>query len=95
VFPRRRIVVFVDGDFWHGRNWHVRRHRISAGANAEYWTKKIEYNMERDRRQVHELEASGWTVVRIWEGDIYSDVECAAHELEMMLSTQDWADRNS
>ncbi len=84
VVRRARIAVFVDGDFWHGRNWATRKKKLLSGRNAEYWTTKIEYNMARDRSATAALEASGWTVIRLWEGDILrspdgaSEVVCAA-----------------
>jgi DNA mismatch endonuclease (patch repair protein) len=50
VFRRQRLAVFVDGDFWHGRDWEARRRKLAAGHNASYWLAKIGYNRERDRR---------------------------------------------
>ena len=73
VFPGARVVVFCDGDFWHGRNWHARRRKLAAGANAQYWVSKIGANMARDRRYDRELKSQGWQVVRICEGDILKD----------------------
>jgi DNA mismatch endonuclease (patch repair protein) len=70
VFPRARLVVFVDGDFWHGRNWKARKARLSAGSNSAYWIAKIRANMRRDRRQTRDLARSGWTVLRCWESEI-------------------------
>src|SRR6201991_1052779 len=66
VFRSARLVVFCDGDFWHGRRWKQRRDRLDRGANAPYWTAKIAANMERDRRNNHTLRATGWTVIRLW-----------------------------
>jgi DNA mismatch endonuclease (patch repair protein) len=70
VFPGRRVVVFCDGDFWHGRDWEQRRARLQCGANSAYWVAKIQSNIERDRRVVATLEDAGWKVVRLWETDI-------------------------
>src|SRR4051812_5651487 len=41
VFARQRLVVFCDGDFWHGRGLARRLERLSAGHNAGYWVEKI------------------------------------------------------
>jgi DNA mismatch endonuclease, patch repair protein len=49
VFVSARVVVFCDGDFWHGRNWEERVAKLVGGANASYWIAKISSNMERDR----------------------------------------------
>lgn len=78
VFPRERVAVFCDGDFWHGRNWRERRQRLSEGSNPSYWTQKIAANMRRDQRQTAELQANGWLVLRLWETDIRSDTTRAA-----------------
>ncbi len=73
VFPRAKLAVFVDGDFWHGRDWPERKARLATGHNAAYWQAKIEYNMVRDDASTAQLSAKGWKVLRIWEGDIRSD----------------------
>ena len=70
VFRSDGVVVFCDGDFWHGKDWAERRNALARGANAEYWIGKIEGNMERDRRNNEVLRSEGWTVLRFWESDI-------------------------
>jgi DNA mismatch endonuclease, patch repair protein len=63
VFREARVVVFVDGCFWHGcpRCGHIPR------TNAKYWTAKIARNQRRDRRTRRALRANGYRVVAIWE----------------------------
>ena len=73
VFSRDRVVVFCDGDFWHGRGWKKRNQRLTLGANAAYWIAKIESNIARDRRVTAQLRAEGWLVIRLWEGRILAD----------------------
>jgi DNA mismatch endonuclease (patch repair protein) len=73
VFHTVRLVVFCDGDFWHGRKWTTLKPVLARRANAAYWIAKIASNRARDRRQVRALRASGWKVVRFWEGDIRRD----------------------
>jgi DNA mismatch endonuclease, patch repair protein len=63
VFPRERVVVFVDGCFWHGCPLHGTRPK----GNAAFWRRKIEGNMARDRRVHRALRRSGWSVLRLWE----------------------------
>lgn len=70
VFPGARVVVFCDGDFWHGRNWEQRRARLAAGTNAHYWVAKIERNIRRDQEVTERLEGAGWSVLRFWESEI-------------------------
>ncbi|MDX2081842.1 MAG: hypothetical protein SFU53_13745 [Terrimicrobiaceae bacterium] len=66
LFRRECIVVFVDGEFWHG---HPTRAKIPA-TRHEWWKAKIEGNKKRDRLQKRVLRANGWTVVRIWQHEL-------------------------
>jgi DNA mismatch endonuclease, patch repair protein len=70
VFDEARLVVFADGDFWHGRNLPARLARLERGHNCEYWVKKLLCNVARDRRVNRQLRGIGWSVMRVWEGDI-------------------------
>jgi DNA mismatch endonuclease (patch repair protein) len=63
VFTRRRVVVFVDGCFWHGCPVHA----TAPKNNAEWWRAKLDANMERDNRNRAALADLGWRVVRVWE----------------------------
>lgn len=80
VFSRSRIVVFIDGDFWHGRFYREQHQRWT-----EYWQKKIAGNMDRDRHVRSALEAQGWIVVRIWEHEIKADLEACAEAIEKIV----------
>jgi DNA mismatch endonuclease (patch repair protein) len=73
IVAKARVVIFCDGDFWHGRNWRSRRAKLARGANAAYWLAKIETNIRRDRLKTRALEQLGWTVLRFWETDILRD----------------------
>lgn len=79
VFVAARVAVFVDGDFWHGRDWRSRRARLARGANAPYWLAKIAANRTRDRRSTAALQRHGWTVIRVWERDVLADPERIAN----------------
>jgi len=69
VFPGAKVAVFVDGCFWHG----CPEHGTWPRNNAEFWRRKIEGNVERDRDTDTRLEADGWTVVRVWEHEAPAD----------------------
>jgi DNA mismatch endonuclease (patch repair protein) len=88
VFTGARLVVFVDGDFWHGRNWQTRRRRLSRGNNADYWTAKIESNTRRDRRQTKALERQGWRVLRFWEGEVLKNALAVARSVAIVVEEQ-------
>ena len=66
VWHKQRLVVFVDGCFWHGcpRCYRSPRH------NPAFWRAKIQGNRQRDKKVDHRLRADGWRVVRIWECQI-------------------------
>lgn len=78
IFRRRRAVIFVDGDFWHGRRWPARRARLLQGSNADYWIAKIEGNRKRDQLRSRELRRLGWLVIRVWESDVRRDARAVA-----------------
>lgn len=63
VFTRARLAVFCDGCFWH----RCSAHGAAPKNNAEWWQAKLQANVDRDRRQTSQLEAAGWTVLRVWE----------------------------
>jgi DNA mismatch endonuclease, patch repair protein len=75
VFDQARVVVFCDGDFWHGRDWRRLRAKLEEGANAAYWIAKIKTNRARDRRHTVKLIKLGWQVLRFWEKDIRSETD--------------------
>lgn len=85
VFLRERVLVFCDGDFWHGRGLEQRLAKLSAGHNAPYWVAKVRSNVARDARQEAALTAAGWHVIRLWETDIVRDVEGAVARIASSL----------
>ena len=66
VFPKKRIVVFVDGCFWHGH--HCRN--VTPSDNAEFWEAKRIYNKKHDEEVTQILVQKNWTVIRIWECEL-------------------------
>ena len=77
------IAVFVDGEFWHGKDWEIRKERLQH--NREYWIEKIEENIARDRRVDAELLQMGWTPVHFWEKDVLKDPDaCVWAVIELM-----------
>ncbi|WP_078616775.1 very short patch repair endonuclease [Streptomyces sp. 351MFTsu5.1] len=63
AFTRARLAVLIDGCFWHG----CPEHATSPKANAEWWRRKLDRNIERDRETTAQLSSEGWTVMRFWE----------------------------
>jgi DNA mismatch endonuclease (patch repair protein) len=69
VFPKVKVVVFIDGDFWHGYRYPTWEHKVS-----EFWKRKISKNRARDQRNFRRLRATGWQVIRIWQHDLEHDL---------------------
>jgi len=66
LLPDYDTVVFVHGCFWHG--CPVCRHaKIRPKKNAEYWNKKLDRTLERDKENLIKLEQLGYKVLIIWE----------------------------
>ena len=66
VFPKTKLVIFVDGCFWHG----CPKCGSLPATNRDYWKTKIARNAQRDKARSRALRAQGWTVLRIWEHDL-------------------------
>jgi DNA mismatch endonuclease (patch repair protein) len=69
AFPRERVAVFVDGCFWH-------RHpgckfAYTPKSRLEFWGRKFENNVARDKIVMRTLRQTGWEVVRIWECQLH------------------------
>ncbi|MCO6455540.1 MAG: very short patch repair endonuclease [Pirellulaceae bacterium] len=91
VFRGTKVVVFVDGDFWHGFRFPLWRHKLSAK-----WQEKIEKTRARDQRNFAKLRQLGWTVVRLWEHQIERDPhQCAARVRETISKYSGQADPTS
>ena len=78
VFPKARVVVYVDGCFWH----RCPAHGTLPKRNREWWEAKLEANVARDRRHAAALRDAGWEVVRIWE---HEDPGEAALRIESLV----------
>jgi DNA mismatch endonuclease (patch repair protein) len=86
VFDNARLVVFADGDFWHGKNWRERKAKLRRGHNSDYWVSKIERNMARDLDWNRKLRAAGWAVLRLWESDIRNNIDAVVNQVEMGIA---------
>lgn len=73
VFHRNKVIVFVDGCFWHGcpKCGHIPK------TNKRYWRAKIARNRQRDLTISRTLRKSGFHVVRLRECDLrLQPVQC-------------------
>jgi DNA mismatch endonuclease (patch repair protein) len=82
TFRRERVVVFVDGCFWHGCPKCYKR----PSSNQEFWDTKIDNNRKRDRRVSRELRREGWKVVRIWQHQLNKSAVVAKRVIRALES---------
>jgi DNA mismatch endonuclease, patch repair protein len=89
VFPKYGVVVFVDGDYWHGRALvegnEERLRKSFRTERRDWWVAKISRNVARDRQATEALRDLGWAVVRLWERDVLADLTGAADAVQHAL----------
>jgi DNA mismatch endonuclease (patch repair protein) len=78
VFTRHKVVVFVDGCFWHSCPVHATVPRT----NRRWWVEKLEANVRRDHASNEALASLGWTVIRVWS---HEDPTSAADRIEAVV----------
>ena len=75
VLSKYKIAIFCDSEFWHGKDWEIRKNNIKT--NSEFWINKIEGNMKRDQIVNEKLQNDGWKVLRFWGEEIVKNInEC-------------------
>lgn len=79
VLKKHKAVVFVNGCFWHK---HDCGRFVWPSSNVEYWSKKINRNVERDAQNIVLLTEQGWRVLIIWECQLKKKV--AEQNLEIL-----------
>lgn len=70
-----KIAIFCDSEFFHGKDWDVKKGKVAQGNNGEYWVKKIQENIVRDGEKDKALNFQGWTVIHFWGKDILKNTE--------------------
>lgn len=84
TFKKIKLAIFVDGEFFHGKNWDIDRNRIKT--NSEFWIKKIERNMQRDIEVNTYLESQNWKILRFWSNDIKKNLEACILEIQNAIA---------
>ena len=81
VFRKQRVAVFLDGCFWHG----CKEYDSRPSTNKKFWNKKIDNNIQRDKKINKTLRDKGWTVLRFWEHDIKKDPQKVIQKIEKII----------
>ncbi len=87
TFKKLKIAIFVDSEFFHGKDWETQKDRVKT--NTEFWQKKIERNIQRDIEVNNYLESQNWKVLRFWSAEIEKNLEeCVATIQSEIISRQ-------
>jgi DNA mismatch endonuclease (patch repair protein) len=81
VFLKLRLVLFVDGCFWHG----CPLHGSLPETNRIFWKQKLERNKLRDRFVNRSLKAEGWKVLRFWQHELHEEGRVVKHFNAMLV----------
>lgn len=68
VLPRLKVCIFVHGCFWH-RHTDC-KYAVLPKTHVDFWTEKLESNVNRDRKVMQELGSIGWCVLTVWECEL-------------------------
>lgn len=80
TFKKYKIAIFVDSEFWHGKDWEKRK--FDHKSNQEFWHKKIERNIERDKEVNNYLLTREWKVFRFWGNDVKKNLYFCIEQIE-------------
>jgi DNA mismatch endonuclease Vsr len=84
VLISKKVAIFCDSEFWHGRNWSLRKYDIKS--NRDFWYPKIERNIKRDKQVTRWLKNQGWKVLRFWESEIEKNLNGCINKIEGALT---------
>jgi DNA mismatch endonuclease (patch repair protein) len=86
AITKHKIAVFCDGEFFHGYDWDTRKAQLDT--NKEYWTDKIQRNINRDRVVNDKLQAEGWIVIRFWGNEIKKNLSACVSDVQETILNQ-------
>jgi len=86
TFKKLKIAIFIDSEFFHGYNWENYKHRIKS--NKEFWYKKIERNIQRDKEVTAYLNSQNWIVIRIWSKELRKNFDFYIKQISEKITDQ-------
>ena len=92
TFKRYKIAIFIDSEFFHGKDWEVLKPQLEKGKNADFWIKKISKNQQHDDDINKQLQFLGWTVIRFWGKDIMKKTDECIQVIEENIFEQKYND---
>lgn len=88
VFPKYKIAIFCDGEFFHGKDWNILKKKLKNSNNSEFWINKIDHNRKRDDEINKRLFFEGWTVIRFWGEEIKKHTDECVKVIEEAIFDQ-------
>ncbi len=83
-----KVAIFCDSDYFHGRDWNSKlKEKVKKGNNNQYWTLKIQENIDRDNKVDAQLRGMGWTVIHFWSSDIIKNVDMCVDEVNDIIES--------
>ena len=82
-FIKLKIAIFCDSEYFHGKDWEQQKQRIKT--NTDFWNKKIEGNINRDKIVNEYLSKEGWIVLRFWGQEIKKNINNCIIEIEKII----------
>jgi DNA mismatch endonuclease, patch repair protein len=82
AFVSKKLAVFVNGCYWHRCPYC---HLHEPKTNSDFWKKKFEANVARDRKKTETLQTQGWQVLTIWECEIKKNIDACVEQIRQAI----------
>lgn len=83
IISKIKTIIFINGCFWHQHKGCKRKSMPKT--NINYWKRKLQRNIEKQKKDITALKKMGWRVSIIWECQT-KDKERLANKLQKILS---------
>jgi DNA mismatch endonuclease (patch repair protein) len=82
VLTKYKKIIFVHGCFWHGHEGCPRSKRPAG--NEDFWNKKLDKTICRDRKNLSRLREAGWSVLIVWTCEL-KDMDLLENRLRRFI----------
>jgi DNA mismatch endonuclease (patch repair protein) len=83
AFPGKNIAIFVNGCFWHRCPYCQ---PSVPKTHTDFWMRKFENNVRRDKQKAADLRRAGWKVLTVWECRLKNNPGSAVRKIRKLLS---------
>jgi len=83
VLPKYRSVIFVHGCFWHRHPGC--KYTYTPKSRLDFWSRKFEENVMRDKNNLSLLKKAGWLPIVIWECEIKHNADAVLGRVSGIL----------